>query len=431
MEFEIKKLPKSEVELTVTVPAADLEKYHTKAAEELSRDVKVKGFRPGKVPPHILEEYVKPEFIEARAQELAIQKSYTEVVIKEKIQVVARPRVEIKKPAIETTGPQPLKYVAVVATLPEVELKDHKSVKVPKEKVEVTDKEINEVMDELKARVTEYKEVDRKSKKGDRVEIDFTGLDEKGNPLEGTTSKNHPIVIGSNTMIPGFEDSLVGLKKGEEKDFKITFPKDYHKKDFQNKKTTFKTKMLKVEEAVEPEMNEEFVEKITGTKKPIADLKKEIEDNLKAKKEKEAKVKRENKYIEELLKKAKVELPDSLIAEESNYILQDMKEDIQMRGADWQNFLDRSKTKEEDLIDKYKPEAERRLKIRLVLQEVIKKEEIKIEESDLKKELDKMKSSYPEEEQKKIDAEFESGKLKSRLANQLALEKLFSIVLPD
>ncbi len=422
MDYKIKKLPKSEVEITVTVPEEIIEQATKKACDDISKEVKVKGFRPGHVPHHVLEQYVSKEYINAHAQERAIQKSYADVVIKEKLQVVSRPQVNIES---ET----PLTYKAVVAVMPEVEIPSYKDIKVAKKEAKVTEKDINEVIEDLKKHHTTYKDVERGAKKDDRVEVDFAGFDKDGKELEGTKSKNHPVVLGGNSFIPGFEDELIGLKKDEKKEFDITFPKDYHKKDFQNKKVKFKVEVKRVEEAEKPELNEELIEKLTGKKQKVEEFKKYIEENIKHQKEHEAVRERENQYIEELLKKAKVELPEAMVQEEAQYILMDMKNDIVGRGMEFDKFLEQAKTTEEELLKKYVPEAERRIQIRLALHYVIKEEGIKVEEKELKEELNKIKAHYPESESKKIEQEFEQGELRAQLFNKIALKKLFDKVL--
>ncbi len=409
-------------EISITVPEEKIEEYKKKACEEISKEVKVKGFRPGHVPPHVLEEYVEKKHIVARTQEIAIQRSYAEVVIKEKIQVVSRPKVKIEKD-------EPFTYVATVAVLPEVEIKDYKSIKVAKEDVKVTKKDIEKVIEDMKKYGTTYKDVDRPAKEGDRVEVDFEGFDEKGNSVPNTKSQNHPVVLGGDSLIPGFEDQIIGLKKDEKKEFDITFPKDYGKKDFQGKKLKFKTHVKRVEEPKAPEVNEEFVQKITGKKLSIKEFEEDVEKNIKAKKDVEAKQQRENKYIEELLKKAKVEIPEPLVDEECEFILQDMKQDISMKGLEFEKFLEQAKTSEDDLRKKYRPEAEKRIKIRLALQYLIKEEKIVAPDNEVKEEFEKIKAQYPPAEQEKIVEEFEKGNLKTQLANRIAIRKLFEKVL--
>jgi len=422
MDYKIKNLPKSEVEITITVPEENMDQYRKKACDDISKEVKVKGFRPGHVPPHVLEQYVEKKYIDAHTQEIAIQRTYAEVVMKEKIQVVSRPKVKIEKD-------KPLTYTATVATMPEVEVKDYKSIKIPKKEVKVTEKDIEDVKNDMKKHGTQYKDVDRPAKKGDRVEVDFEGFDKDDKSIPNTKSQNHPVVLGGDSLIPGFEDELIGLKKGEKKEFDITFPKDYGKEDFRNKKVKFKTEIKGVQEPKEPEVNEEFIEKMTGKKQSIKEFEQEIEKNLKAKKQTEVTHEQENKYIEELLKKTKVDIPETLLDEEAQYILQEMKEDIQMKGLEFEKFLEQTKTTEDDLRKKYRPEGEKRIKIRLALQHIIKEEKIEVKGGEVKTELEKIKAQYPPAESEKIDKEFESGQLKAQLSNKLALRKLFDKVL--
>jgi trigger factor len=422
MDYTVKKLPKSEVEIKVTVGAADLEKHYKKAYEDISHEVQIKGFRPGHIPQDVLEKHVDKKHIEEHAKELAMQRTYADIVVKENLQVISRPKVTIEKE-------EPFIYVAVVAVMPEVEVKDHKSIKVTKKEPKVTEKDVEEVINDLKKYSTVYKDVDREAKKGDRVEIDFEGFDHEGKSVPNTKSQNHPVVIGENSLIPGFEDQLIGLKKDEKKEFDITFPKDYGKKDFQNKKLKFKVELKRVEEGVPPELNEEFVEKVTGKKQSVEDLKKDIEKNIHAKKTQEAKQESENQYIEELLKKTKVEIPDSLIDEEAHYILHEMEDEIAAKGLEFEKFLAQAKTTEEDLIKKYRPEAEKRIKIRLALQHIIKEEKVEVSEEEITAEFEKIKSFYPEKEHAKIEEDYNKGELKPQIKSRLTLRKFFAKVL--
>ena len=422
MDYNIKKLEKSEVEIIFTIPDEVLQEARIRACEEISKDLNIKGFRPGHIPPDVLEKHIGKKHIDAHAAELAVQRVYAEIVVKEKIAVIARPNIEIEKE-------EPLTIKARVAVMPEVEIKDHQSIKVKKDDVKVQDKDIEAVMDDMKKYATTYKDVQREAQKGDRVELDFEGFDDKGVSLENTKSSNHPVILGEGSLIPGFEDEVIGMKKDEEKEFGITFPKDYGKKDFQNKKVKFKVKLNRIEEAIKPEIDEDFIEKMTAKKQSVDEFKKEIEVNLLEKMEQEAKQKQENEYIEELLKIIKVELPQSLLDEEAHYILQEMKENIESKKVEFAKFLEQTKTTEEELLVKYRPEGERRIKIRLALQHLMTVEKIEITEEEIKAELEKTKSFYPEDQHPKIQEEFEKGHLKTQFQNRLALGKLFDKVL--
>lgn len=422
MDYNIKKLPKSEIEITITVPKEKMEEYKKKACENLSKDVKVKGFRAGHVPANILEEHIGKEYIEAHTQELAVQRSYADAIIKEKIPVVSRPTVKID-------SQDPFTFTAKVATMPEIEIKDYKSIKVDKKEVKVDQKDVEAVIEDLKKHGTTYKEVDRAAKKGDRVEVDFEGFDDKGKSVENTKSSNHPIVLGEGSLIPGFEENLEGLKKGEKKEFNLTFPKDYHKKDFQNLKLKFKVEVKKVEESETPELTEELIEQVTGKKIKVDEFKKDIEQNIKARKEQEENQRIENDYVEKLIKKVEVELPESLLEEETEHILLEMKENIAQKGLEFETFLTQAKTTEEELKKKYKGEAERRIKVRLALQYIIEKEKIEVSDKEIQDEFEKVKSFYPPEQHKTIEADFEKGELKTQIVNRLLLRKLFKLMI--
>jgi len=442
-EHTQKQLPKSEVELTITVPAEKLQEYYKKASEEISGDLKVKGFRPGKVPAHILEQYVDKMYILAHARELAVKYSYSSVVIQNKIQVVGRPEVKIEgddhnhkhdencnhDEEFEKFTKEPLVYTAKVAIMPEVKVKDHKSIKIPSIEVKVEDSDLESVINDMKRHGTTHAFVDRGAQKGDRVEIDFQGYDEKGETVPNTDSKHHPVIIGENTLIPGFEENLIGVKKDEEKEFDLTFPKDYFKEDFQNKKMKFKVKVHHVEEPQVPELNEELIEKMTGKKDSVEDFKKELSKNILARKEQEAKGKRENDYIEELVKRMTVEIPESMIADEVEHIIHEVKDEVTGKGMEFEAFLERSKTTIDDLRKKYQEEGEKRLKIRMALQYVIKEEGVEISPEDIKTELERVKSFYPAKEHYKIDKDFKKGPMKDQIASRLTLRKLFKKVL--
>jgi len=423
MDYKIKKLPKSLVEMTVTISEDEMPKYIKKATEEIAGDIEIKGFRKGHVPPHILEQHVDKKFIVAHAEEMAVRETYAEIATKEKLQVVTRPEVKIEKE-------NPLTYMAIVAIMPEVSVKDHKSIKVKKEEAKVSTKDVEDVIDDLKKHNTIYRDIDRAIKKGDRAEIDFEGFDEQnGEAVPNTKSTNHPLIVGDGTLIPGFEENLVGLKKDEQKEFDIVFPEDYHKKDFQKKKMKFKIAVKRVEEAVAPELDEALIERATGHKHSVEEFKKELEKNILNKKEEEVKIKQENEYIEKVLKAMEAEIPEAMIQEEAHFMLDEIKEEVEAKGLEFKKFLEQAKTSEEDILKKYLPEAEKRVKIRLALQFLLKAEEIKVTDEDMKAEMDKIKSMYPESEYKKIEADFASGRLATQIANRLAIRKLFEKVL--
>ncbi len=420
MNIKVEKQPKSEVKLTITLGIEEQNKYYEKAVKELSNMVKVPGFRPGHIPAEILKKHVKEGAIEAHMIDSAIPETYTEAIKKEKIPAISRPKVKILQES-------PLQYEAIVAVYPEVELSGYDKFKIDKKEVKVTDKDVEETLKEIQKRHAKYKEVDRKAKKGDRVEINFEGFDEGGAKLESTASKNHPLVLGDGTMVKGFEEELEGLKKGDDKEFTITFPKDYFHKPFQNKKVKFKVHVNKVEEIELPKFTKDFIKQVTGKEVELEEVKKDIKEGLKQEREQQEKSRRENEFLNKLAEKVKVEIPEILIEEELDAMIEEFKHELAHQGIKFEQYLEATKETVEKLKEKRKKEAEKRLKLRFALQELFKKEKIEVDDNEIKEEIKKIKMLYPENERLKVDVIYaKGGQGRSQLENKIKIEKLFS-----
>lgn len=399
MDVKITKEANSQVKLVIALDEKDLAKYEKVALEEISKNVKIKGFRPGKAPKDMIISHVGKEYFEAYVQEKAIQPSYVKAVVDNKVHVLAAPEVKV----LETS---PLKFEAMVSVMPEVKLKkDWEKIKVKVEEAKVTKKDVDEFIDSLRNQNTEWYEKKDKAVKGDKVEVNFEGFDLKeGTSLPGTKSENHPVVLGQGMLIPGFEEQIEGMKADEEKDFEIKFPKDYHHNDFKDKKVKFHIKVNKVFKPEVPKLDDAFVEKMLGSKKSVDDLKKEVEDNMKAQKERENRVKAENDFLEKLSVKADVELPEVLVHDEVHNILNQLR--IQSHSHDDEHHK------------KYRPEAQKRIKVRLVLNHVFENyDEFKADEKEVKKEIDNMVKSNKDYKPSQED-EF-------RIRHRIQIDKLF------
>ncbi len=419
MQIKVEKLPKSEIKLTVEVSEEKTKKLFEKAAKQVSEMVKVPGFRPGHVPLDVLKQHVKPDALEANMLDVALPETYAEAVKQEKLQVVTQPKVKV----IQT---EPLKYEATVAVYPEVEISGYDKIKVEKEDPKVEDKDVDAVLEDVKKRQAKYKEVDRTSKKADKVEVDFEGFDEGGAPLENTKSQNHPLILGENSMVPGFEEELEGLKKGDSKEFIVTFPKDYFHKPLQDKKVKFKVKMNSVQEVEMPEMTPEFLKELTGQDKTLDDVKKDVKDNLQHEKEHAAKVKQEDEFLDKVADLVKVEVPEALVEEEIDGMMQEFQSQMENKGITMQQYLEQTKKELKDLREQRRKEAEKRLKLRFALHKIFEQEKIEATEDDLKKELEHIISLYPENERDKIRQEYKEGSyLMRRLENKIKIDKLF------
>ena len=247
---------------------SELQKAKNIALKHLSARVKVPGFREGKVPAAVLEKNVDQNALQSEVIEHAVETLYASMVRQENLRPIANPEISIKKFVPFTD----LEFEVKVATIGTVKLADYKKIKFAKPAVKVEAKDIDEVINSLKKRAAERKDVERAAKDGDEVTFDFSGTDSKGEQVQGADGKEYPLVIGSNTFIPGFEPELIGLKAGEEKKFTITFPKDYGVKALQSKKVTFAVKVHKVAEVVEPKVDDNFAAAV-GPFKTVQELK--------------------------------------------------------------------------------------------------------------------------------------------------------------
>lgn len=424
MEIKVKKLPKSQVEIEIITTESQWEKARKTALAQLNQEVKVDGFRNGHIPEAVLIQKIGGEHaLEHEVMDVLLPLSYSEAITQEKIAVIAHPEIEIIKH-------KPLEYKVKVDVYPEFELPDYAKIKIPKEEIKVAKQEIEEWVENFRKQASGYKEVERKAQKGDKVEIDFEGFSLDGVSLENTKSKNHPVILGENTLIPGFEDEVIGLQKAEEKEFQITFPKDYHAQNMAGKTTKFKVKLNKVWEVVLPELDEDFVQRITGTKKSVAELNKEIETSLLAKKTQDAQVQRENKWLEEVAKKIQIEIPGVLIKEETDFMVDDVKMRGLQQGLPWENYLKHLKKTEEEVRKEMEKTALERVKLRLVAQEIIKAEKIIVKDAEVTKKAEEIISRYPAKDKAKYQDFYKLGaKGFVQMKNQMIFEEMFKKVL--
>ncbi len=400
MSATIKKLPKSQIELTITVPYADYAKAEKQAIEVVSKELKVDGFRSGQIPEDVVREKAGPATIQSATLEQIIPMTYATAVKEHEVQVIAQPQVDIKS-HVEKEGDD-FVYTAVVAVMPEVKLGDYKKIKVKKEKVKVTDKELNETLEMIVNRFAEWKDVEREAKDGDRVEVDFEGFDEDGKAIPSTASKNHPVVIGAKAMVPGFEEALVGTKANEDKEFKVDFPEDYHAKEMKGKKVTFKAKIGRVEEKLAQELNEAMIEKATGQKQSVDDFKKRVSEDLEREMIQRVQAEVDNKVVAEIIKITTAELPDYLINEEIGLLKEERKQAVTKQGLTWEQYLQHIKKTDEDFAEDHRKPAEERLMARLGVNQIIKEEKVEAAEADVDKRIQELSANYPDEQKKKV-----------------------------
>jgi trigger factor len=267
--------------------------------------------------------------------------------------------------------------------------------------------------------MAERVEVKRAAKDGDEVVIDFSGSDEEGKPVNGAEGKDYPLVLGSKTFIPGFEEHVVGMKAGEDKEFEVTFPKDYGVAALQSKKITFNVNAKKVHELKEPKIDDEFAKK-AGPFKNLADLKADIKKQLIAEREREAETQRENEIIQKLVEKSSVEVPETLVDEQLQRLEEEEKRNLVYRGQTWQEHLKEEGVTEEQHRERHRPDAELRVKAGLVLSEVADKEQITVQPEELDIRLQMLKGQYNDAA---MQAELDKPEAQQDIAARLLTEK--------
>ncbi|MBU0705734.1 trigger factor [Patescibacteria group bacterium] len=430
MKAEIKQLPKSQVELTVTVPYADYIRAEKSALEKISKELKIDGFRSGHIPEEVVREKAGQTTIQSVTLEEIIPVSYASAVKEHNVQVIAQPKVEIKS-HVQKEGDD-FVYAAIVSVMPEVQLGNYKKIKVKRPKVKVTDKELNETLDMIVNRFAEWKNVERPAKTGDRVEVDFEGFDKDGKAISNTASKNHPVILGSKSMVPGFEEALVGVKTGDEKEFDIDFPKEYHAKEMQGKKVTFKVKVGRVEEKLTQELNEAMVEKATGQKQSVDDFKKRVAEDLEREIAQRAQADVDNKVVQEIIKITKAELPESLIEDEIGLLKEERKQAVTRQGLTWEQYLQHIKKTDEDFAKDHHKPAEERLLARLGVNQIIKAEKVEVSADEVEKRIQEIAAAYPEEQRKKVLEYYKKDSEAYRqLKNNLSADKLINMFVEE
>lgn len=377
-------------EITKTIEGENWKQKIEKAYNKLSKKVKIDGFRPGKAPREVFIKKYGKENLLVEAADNSINEVYMDVLKENEGQeLVAQPRVEIK-----SVSDEKLELSFTLTFKPEIKLGKYTDLGVKKEEVKVTKKEIEDSINHMRSHYAENVVKEGIVENGNIAIIDFEGFKD-GVPFEGGKAENYSLEIGSNSFIPGFEEQIIGMKKGEEKDINVTFPKDYHAEDLKGAKAVFKVKVNEIKEIKIPELNKDFFEDLgmegIDTKEA---LEKQVEENIKAKKENEA----ENKYVDDLLeaaaKNTEVEIPDVMIEDELNRMLEQYEQHLKMQGLTLEQFYKFTNSDEAALKSQMKEEANKRVLYRLMLEEIAKQEKFEISDKEAEKEADALATKY-------------------------------------
>ena len=381
---------KNEKKVIIKIEGEKWQDALDKAFKNANKKAKIDGFRPGKAPKELFIKKYGIESLFMDAGDLVIEDAYYQMIEANKdAEIVAQPSIQLK-----SVDENAIEFEFTLTLRPEVKLGEYKDLKVKKEETKVTKEEIDETIEQMRNRYAENMIKEGVIENGDIAIIDFEGFKD-GVAFEGGKGENYSLTIGSGTFIPGFEEQLIGLKKGEEKDVEVTFPEDYHSEDLKGAKATFKVKVNEVKEIKVPELDKDFFEDLgyEGVNDEES-LRKEVEATIKARKDTD----NENKYVDDLLEAAskniEVELPQAMIEDEVERMLHQYEEHLKMQGISLEQFLTFTHATVDVLKDQMREEAEKRVKYRLMLEEIVKKEKIEITEEQADEEASSLAEKY-------------------------------------
>ena len=421
MKTKLKNISDVKVELTISLGAEELKAAEQVALTKLAKEVKIEGFRKGKAPLEMVAAQVDTNLLNQETLENALSKSVAEAFLKEKVQAINRPEVDVKKfiPGTE------LEFTANTEIMPKVELGDYKKLCVKKEAIKVSKKEVKETIERILKNFAEKKKVEREAKNGDEIIIDFLGKKD-GVAFDGGKAEKFPLELGSKSFIPGFEEGLIGKKAGDELSLDLEFPKDYHAKDLAGAKVVFEVKIHEVRENVEPEINEEFLSKL-GDFKTKEEFEKQIEEDLKTQKQAEVDEKFKDELVKKLAEVSKVPVPEILLEDQKRSIEMDMQQNLMYSGLSLEDYLERmGKTREEWLEKDVKEVAEMRVKSGLALAELSKVEKVKSDTKELDARIAQLKEQYGNS--KEVQKQLSSDDVRRNLANQILTEKTIDLL---
>jgi trigger factor len=376
------KLEGNKVKLGMTISAEDFDKAVDKAYLKLRKTITVPGFRKGHAPKGVIEKaYGWYVFVDDAFDE-AYPAVYEAAVKEHDVKPVDRPDITI----LSAEKGEDVAFEAVVTVMPEVSLGQYKGIEVEKQEYNVTDEMVNAEIERERENVARMIDVERPIENGDEVELDYSGTVD-GVKFEGGTAEHQTLVIGSGMFIPGFEEQMIGMNVGEEKDLNVKFPDEYHSDELKGKDAVFHVKVHAVRVKELPEADDEFAKDVSEFN-TIAELRDHKKEELEKKAMNEAKAKKENDVIEKAVANATVDIPDVMIDRQADRMLNDIRYRLSMQGISLEDYCKYTGTKAEVMKAEMKNEAERRVKTQLVLDAIMKAEGIKAENDEVEKKID-------------------------------------------
>lgn len=423
MSLQVEKLEHNMAKLTIEASEDDLEKAIQAAYIKNKGKINVPGFRKGKVPRQMIEKiYGAGMFYEDAANEL-IPEAYAKAVEESDLEIVSQPKVDV----IQLEKGKPFIFTAEVALKPEVEIGKYKGVKVEKAVTEVTEEEIlAEIDKERESNSRTVSVEDRAVKDGDMTVIDFEGF-VNDVAFAGGKGENYPLTIGSHSFIDTFEEQLIGQKIGEEVTVNVTFPEEYQAEELAGKPAKFIVTVKEIKEKILPELDDEFAGEVSEFD-TVAEYKADVKSKILEKKEKEAKRDKENAIIDAIVEDSKMDIPEAMIETQTRQMVEDYAQRLQQQGLSIEQYFQFTGLTPEKLLEQMRPQAEKNIKSRLILEAVVKAENIEASEEDFDKEIERMAAMYQMEADKLKDliGAYEQKQIKLDIAIQKAVDFVVS-----
>ena len=424
MSVQVEKLEKNMVKLTVEVPAEEVEKALNAAYMKQRNSISVPGFRKGKVPRAMIEKMYGVEVFYEEAANNLMQNSYAAAVDESGVDVVSRPTVDV----VQIEKGKAFIYTAEVAVKPEVKLGKYKGVNVTKANVKVTAAEVKEALEAERNKNARTVSVKRAIKVGDTAVINYEGSVD-GVPFDGGKAENSPLELGSHSFIDTFEDQLVGHKAGEELDVNVTFPEQYHAAELAGKPAVFKVKINDVTTKELPKLDDEFASEVSEFE-TLAEYKEELKKRLEEQKAVEAKRTQEDEAIAAIVEASEMEIPEAMIRTQCEDMVNEFAQRIAQSGLSMEQYMQFSGQTIQGLMDQVRPEAETRIKTSLVLEAIVKEQNIEATDADVDAEIEKMAAMYGMDaaQLKEYMGENEKAGMKRELAITKAVEYIMANV---
>lgn len=396
-----KKLRQSRVECVVALSMEETLEAEAQAMVRLGEHVKVDGFRPGKIPAEVLKQKIPDATLVEEAVRGLLPRVVDQIIKEHGVKPVVPPKVDVTKR-------HPLTITITFVEHPEVKVKGVEKIKIPKEAPKFDEKDIDRMTDYLRAQYRTTKVVDRVAKDGDQITLDFVGHDEKGAEIGGTRAANYQLVLGSKSLIPGFEDNLVGTKPGDTKSFTLTFPADYHAEHLKSKPVTFTANVTKVEEVATPELTDAFV-KEHQLGESVDDLKKRVRESMLKQEEDMERGRREQLLFDEIRKATTVDLAEEMVLHEQRGLFGEIERELGERQLSFDDWMKQTKRTPETLEKELKEEATKRLTLRFGVEAILEQKKVTISDDEMKEITNQMLAQVPDAERSRASAYYAPG----------------------